>query len=71
MFEINIFEAALSIQTPWYVKEVQFDVDVKRLDIYIDFKRGSTFPSKRSENSDRYNCHEADLDSHRLPLNKK
>jgi len=54
MFETNIFGAALAIQTPWYVKDVQFDVDAKRLDIYIDFKRGSTFPSTKSENSGQY-----------------
>ena len=54
MFETNLFEAALAIQTPWYVKDVQFDVDAKRLDIYIDFKRGSTFPSTKSENSGKY-----------------
>ncbi len=48
MLESQIFEAALAIQSPWYVKEVHFDADLKRLDIDIDFKRGSTFESIKS-----------------------
>jgi transposase len=33
----------LHIDSPWLIKSIDFDVDKKRLDIYIDFKRGSTF----------------------------
>lgn len=54
MFETQIFEAALAVRTPWYVKDIQFDVISKRLDIYIDFKRGSTFPSTDSAHPDQY-----------------
>jgi len=54
MFETNIFEAALAVQPPWYVKNVQFDAASKRLDIYIDFKRGSTFPSTKPDYPDQY-----------------
>lgn len=54
MFESKIFEAALAIQPPWYVKDVQFDLTSKRLDIFIDFKRGSTFPSTKSDYPDQY-----------------
>ena len=39
----TIFEAALSINKPWYIKDIEFDPDKKRLDLYVDFKRGSTF----------------------------
>ena len=39
----KIFEAALSINEPWYIKEVEFDPAKKRLDLYVDFRRGSTF----------------------------
>ena len=39
----KIFEAALSINEPWYIKEVKFDPAKKRLDLYVDFRRGSTF----------------------------
>ena len=54
MIETKIFEAALAIQAPWYVKDIQFDAASKRLDIYIDFKRGSTFPSTDSTFPDKY-----------------
>lgn len=49
MFETRIFEAALAISPPWYIKDVQFDLSEKRLDIYIDFKKGSTFLSTLPE----------------------
>jgi len=54
MFETKIFEAALAIQSPWFIKDVQFDVAKKRLDIFIDFKRGSTFPSKKADFPEEY-----------------
>jgi len=54
MFETKIFESALAIQSPWFIKDVQFDVAQKRLDIFIDFKRGSTFPSKKAEVPEEY-----------------
>ena len=41
----HLFEAALSIQKPWYIDHVDFEVENKRLDIFIDFERGATFPS--------------------------
>lgn len=34
---------ALNVTDPWYVKDLEFDSEAKRLDVYIDFKRGSTF----------------------------
>ena len=54
MFGTKIFEAALAIQSPWYLKEVQFDVAKKRLDIFIDFKRGSTFSSTNADCPEEY-----------------
>jgi transposase len=39
----TIFEAALSINKPWYIKDFEFDPDKKRLDLYVDFRKGSTF----------------------------
>jgi transposase len=50
----KIFEAALAIQSPWFINDVQFDTDSKRLDIYIDFKPGSTFPSTKLDYPDEY-----------------
>lgn len=34
----KLFETALSIKEPWYVKSLKFDAEKKRLDIHIDFK---------------------------------
>ena len=40
----EIFGKALGISQPWFVTDVDFDVSKKRLDIRIDFFRGTTFP---------------------------
>ncbi len=34
---------ALNITDPWFVTDLKFDVESKRLDVYVDFKKGSTF----------------------------
>lgn len=39
----NLFEAALSIESPWFIKDMKFSREDKQLDIYIDFKKGSKF----------------------------
>ncbi|MCP4111972.1 MAG: ISL3 family transposase [Desulfobacteraceae bacterium] len=39
----NLFARALNLEHPFYVKEINFDQEAKRLDILIDFKRGSVF----------------------------
>lgn len=39
----ELFEDALSIKKPWFIKDINFDVSNRRLDIYIDFKPGTTF----------------------------
>jgi transposase len=39
----DLFQRALGISTPWFIKSMDFDENTKRLDIEIDFKRGSTF----------------------------
>ncbi len=41
-----LFEAALSINKPWYIDRIEFDAEKKRLDVFIDFERGATFPSE-------------------------
>jgi len=38
-----LFETALNIKSPWHIKDIEFSEEKKRLDIFIDFKRGSTF----------------------------
>jgi transposase len=39
----DIFQLALNITDPWFIKDINFDVELKRLDIHIDFERGATF----------------------------
>ena len=39
----ELFQMALNVTDPWFVSDLKFDADNKRLDIYIDFKKGSTF----------------------------
>ena len=39
----ELFEKALGIQKPWYVKSLEFDPEAKRLDIAIDFEKGALF----------------------------
>lgn len=38
-----IFTAALGVESPWFVDSVAFDVEAKRLDIHLAFKRGIRF----------------------------
>ena len=45
--DIGLFEAALGINKPWFIEKIEFDAEGKRLDIHINFERGSAFPSKR------------------------
>ena len=39
----ELFQMALNVTDPWFVSDLTFDEKAKRLDIYIDFKKGSTF----------------------------
>lgn len=43
MIITNLFELALNITEPWFIKNINFDENKKRLDINIDFKKGSLF----------------------------
>ena len=43
MITTNLFELALNISEPWFIKNIDFDESKKRLDIFIDFKKGSSF----------------------------
>jgi transposase len=38
-----IFQQALHINDPWFIKSIDFNEEQKRLDIHIDFKRGAKF----------------------------
>jgi len=39
----EIFAIALGLESPWYIKDVHFDKEKSRLDIYLDFTKGSKF----------------------------
>lgn len=43
MLTQQLFELALNITDPWYIKDVQFSAENKRLDIHIDFRKGAVF----------------------------
>ena len=39
----ELFQLALNITDPWFVTNINFNSENKKLDIFIDFKKGSTF----------------------------
>jgi transposase len=39
----QLFTMALGLEKPWYVNRIEFDPDEGRIDLYLDFKRGSKF----------------------------
>jgi hypothetical protein len=41
MDQLSLFATALGLSAPWYVSETTLSVEDKRLDIKIDFARGS------------------------------
>ncbi|MHB8551853.1 MAG: ISL3 family transposase [Acidiferrobacterales bacterium] len=43
MAEAKLFEAALGIEAPWFVREVAFDAKARTLTIAVDFVPGSRF----------------------------
>lgn len=43
MRDIDLFQAALGLPSPWFVRHCELDVEQRRLDIHIDFAAGSRF----------------------------
>ena len=43
MRDTELFQLALGLTSPWYVVSCEFDLDKRRLDVEIDFPRGSVF----------------------------
>ena len=52
MPDLDLFERALGLQPPWKVVEDMFDAGQKRLDVRIDFAKGSRFPCPECERAD-------------------
>ncbi|QRF74545.1 Transposase [Thermoplasmatales archaeon] len=40
----ELFRRLLGLEEPWIIKEIKFDHQEKRVDIFIDFPKGSRFP---------------------------
>ena len=52
MRDIDLFQLALNLTPPWEVVSVDFDADKKRLDILLDFPKGSVFSCPECGRSD-------------------
>lgn len=44
MKDIDLFQIALGLNDPWYIKDCIIDSETKKLELIIDFKVGSKFP---------------------------
>ena len=60
MDENELFQAALGLLPPWTVERCSFDETAGRLDIYLDFPRGSVFSCPVCQAA---NCKAYDTDS--------
>lgn len=49
----NIFKAALGVESPWLVKDIKFEVENKRLNICLDFKKGARFQVEDNDGETR------------------
>lgn len=43
MDEKQLFGLALGLTDPWYIERIEFDPERKRLDLFLEFKKGSRF----------------------------
>lgn len=53
---LELFNRSIGVQSPWYVASVEFSKENKRLDITVDYKKGTKFrcPKCDGENIDIY-----------------
>lgn len=51
MNNLELFKAALGLQDPWMVESMDFDPAGHRLDLHLDFVRGSRFPCPEGDES--------------------
>jgi len=49
MDDIELMQLALGISSPWYITEVELNIKQRRIDIYIDFLKGSRFSCECGE----------------------
>ncbi len=43
MRDVELFGLALGLTEPWFVERTEFDAGARRLDLYLDFRRGAVF----------------------------
>jgi len=53
-----LFQAALSIDSPWYIENIEFDAENKRLDININYEKGSEFSFNESGHEGKYKAYD-------------
>lgn len=54
----TLFEQAPGIAPPRSIQSIRFDDKTNRLDIYLEFRRGSTFVDENSEDPDAYTAYD-------------
>jgi transposase len=63
MSQARLFEAALGLQSPWYVENLTFDASAKALTIDINFVAGSRFDHSEAEG--RHPVHDTEIKRYR------
>lgn len=61
MNSIEIFTIALGVESPWFIKEINFVLDInkkKELHIYFDFEKGSRFKNEVGDLQPAYDTEE-------------
>ena len=53
MRDTDLFQLALGLQSTWRVTRIEFAVEDSRLDLYLDFPRGSRFACAECGRCDR------------------
>ena len=79
MRDTELFQLALGLTSPWHVESCKFDLDKHRLDVKIDFPRGSVFacPSCGKEGCGAYDTEQqgavlsTNYQGIRIPLTEK
>ena len=54
----ELFEKALGINSPWFIKSIDFDEKKKQLDIRVDFKRGAIFMDDKEKIKRSYKAYD-------------
>ena len=49
-------ERILDLEKPWYIREITLDQESWKIDIYLDFKKGGTFPCPLCEGENKQRC---------------